>query len=361
MNASGLSMLGRAWAMRRKCALLAVAGFAAWAGTGSIALAKAPSCPIDANDRSICDVPRPEDMVPLQRSEWVIVSSYSPDALYRVSTRTRQAVNLVPDARAQWNRRVFPTCPGALPTGGLTAHGLALADGAKPLLFVINHGSREAIEVYQVRKRDAALTWVGCLPLPDDMMANSLVRLRSGDLVVTSLGKHGTNPLPGIIAGSPTGDVRLWSKAAGWSRLAGSEGSGPNGLALSADQRSVYVAMSGSREVVQMWLDGKTPPRRSIQLNILPDNLRWTMRGTLITTGMRYDPEKNARCFGDKDCLPPFDVYEITPGSLAVESLSDRIPFRSLPLTTTALEVGNDLWISGVGGQSITVLPLKPR
>lgn len=361
MNAPGLSILQRAWAKQRRCALLAAASFAAWAGTSSTALAEAPACPIDANDRSICNVPKPEDMAPLPRSEWVIVSSYSTDAVYRVSTRTRQATNLVPTVRAKWDRRAFPTCPGALAPGGLTAHGLAVADGVKPLLFVINHGSREAIEVYQVRKRDAALTWVGCLLLPDDMMANSLVRLRSGDLVVTSLGKPQTNPLPDIIAGRPTGDVRLWSKTAGWSRLAQSEGSGPNGLALSADQQSVFVAMSGSREVVQMWLNGKTAPRRSAKLSILPDNLRWTARGTLVTTGMQYDPEKNARCFGDKDCLPPFDVYEVTPESLAIESLSSRFTSRPLPLTTTALEVGQDLWISGLGGQSIAVLPLRPR
>lgn len=359
MSASGLPMQPGARTKGRGRALLLAAVLGTCSFGAAVEAADAEQCPINGDDNSICNVPKPEDMAPLANSEWVIVSSYSTDAVYRVSTRTRQPMNLIPNARARWDKKAYPDCPGPLSKRGLTAHGIAATEDAKPLLFVINHGSREAIEVYRVRPRNAALTWIGCVPVPDDMMANSIVRLRSGGLVVTSLGKPKTNVLADIVAGRPTGDVRQWSKASGWVRLVDSEGSGPNGLALAPDQRSVYVAMSGSREVVQIWLDGTTAPRRSQKLGILPDNLRWTARGTLITTGMQFDPETNMGCFQGKACLPPFDVYEITPGSLAIKSLSGRFETRTLPLTTTALEVGKELWISGLGGKSIAVFPLK--
>ncbi len=358
MRASSVSGQRRSWVYRCSRTLPWAAALAASSYAGAGGTAETTKCPIDDRDRSICNVPKPEDMAPLANSAWVIVSSYSTDGIYRVDTRTRQAANLVPTARVSWNKRAFRDCPGPLGKGGLTAHGIALTNDAAPLLFVINHGSREAIEVYKVRRRDAALTWVGCVPVPDDVMANSIVRLRSGALVVTSLGTPKTNFLPDIVAGRPTGNVRLWSKESGWSLLAHSQGSGPNGLALAPDERSVYVAMSGSREIVRLALDGSQAPVRSAQLGILPDNLRWTPEGRLITTGMRYDPEVNSRCFSGQPCQPQFDIYEIAADDMAVTNLSGRFESRTMPLTTTALRVGGDLWVSSISGTSIAVFPL---
>nr|WP_140404461.1 hypothetical protein [Sphingomonas sp. CDS-1] len=356
-----MSKRGRTRAMALAAMMLGVSSLPGSAASPKADAQPAGTCPADANDRSICGISNPEDMAPLARSEWIIVSGYAPDALYRVSTRTRQAVNLVPGVRVRWDRKTYADCPGPLAPGALTAHGIALTNNAAPSLFVINHGSREAIEVYRLRRQDASLTWVGCVPVPADMMANALAQLKSGTLVVTSLGKAKTNFLPDIIAGRPTGgDVRLWSRDKGWRTLPYSQGSGPNGLALAPDERSVYVAMSGSREIVRLALDGKAKPVRSAQIDILPDNLRWTAQGTLITTGMRYDPEVNARCFQGQSCQPRFDVYEITPKTLAAKSLSGRFETRPMPLTTTALRVGGELWVSSVSGKNIAVFPLKP-
>ena len=355
------STLARTRAVAVAALMLSVSPLPSAAADPKAAPPPAGQCPAHANDRSICGISHPEDMAPLARSEWIIVSGYAPDALYRVSTRTRQARNLVPGIRARWDRKTYADCPGPLAPGGLTAHGIAVTDGPAPALFVINHGSREAIEVYRLDRQDASLSWTGCVPIPADMMANSLAMLKSGTLVVTSLGTPKSNVLSDIIAGRPTGDVRLWSKGKGWRTLPHSQGSGPNGLALAPDERSIYVAMSGSRDIVRMALDGKTKPVRSAQIDILPDNLRWTADGALITTGMRYDPDVNARCFQGKPCQPQFDIYEIAAKTLAVKSLSGRFAPRPMPLTTTALRVRDELWVSSISGTSIAVFPLKPK
>lgn len=319
----------------------------------------ATPCPSDNSDRSICGIVHPEDMVPLAGSEWVIVSGYSSDSLYRISSRTRKAANLLDGVRFRWNRTAYPNCPGPLEVGGLTGHGIALSRGRSPQLFVISHGQRESIEVFDVRRRDAALTWVGCIPVPVDMMANSLVALRSGALVVTSLASPGTDFLTNIIAGRQTGDVRTWSAQLGWRTILGSSGSGPNGLALSDDDKSVYVAMSGSRDIVRLYLDGKTAPIRSAKMDILPDNLRSTPDGRLITTGMRYDPDANARCFKEVNCKPPFEVYEIDTRTLALTMLTGRIDHGSIHLPTTALRIGQDVWISSIGADRVFVFPFR--
>ena len=131
-------------------------------------------------------------------------------------------------------------------------------------------------------------------------------------------------------------------------------------MALAPDERSVFVAMSGSREIVRMTLDGRQPPTRSAKLGILPDNLRWSAEGALLTTGMRYDPEANLRCFSGPDCRPPIGVYKIAPGTLALADLTTRLDLPSMPLATTALQVGNELWISSLGSQRISVVALRP-
>ena len=309
--------------------------------------------------RSVCGVSKPEDMVPLVGSAWVIVSGYKPDAIYRVDRRSHQAVNLAASIRIQWNKRDHPGCPGPLVRGGLTAHGIAVVDGKSPALLVINHGSREAVEIYKVRRRDAALTWVGCVPVPGDMMANSIAPLASGGFAATSLGKPGTNVLLDIVAGRPTGEVRLWSRREGWKTLPNSQGSGPNGLAVARDGRSIYVNMSGSRQIVRMYLDGR-PAMRSAQIDILPDNLRWGTNGKLTTTGMRFDPGSNMSCLSRPGCHPPFDVYEVDPGTLTATSLSWRFKATPMPLATTALRLGDELWVSSIGGERIVIFPLMP-
>ena len=325
---------------------------------GEPEMGTAQSCAVDGGKHSICGVSKPEDMVPLTGSEWVIVSGYSPDSLYRVSSRRRTVTNLAERTRIRWNRQDYADCPGPLKPGGLTAHGIAIVEGRSPRLLVINHGGREAIEVYGMRKRDAALTWIGCVPIPSDMMANSIVPLPSGGFAVTNLGNPKANVLDDIIAGRPTGDVRLWSLREGWKILPNSQGSGPNGLALSRDGRSIYVVMSGSRDIVRMRLDGGAAASRSAPMQILPDNLRWTPGGTLVTTGMRFDPEANLRCFKTPNCRPPFDIYEVDPGSLSVSSLAGRFSPRPMTLPTTALRVGNELWISSIGGDRIAIFGL---
>lgn len=357
-----LKMRARPLARRQIVAPL----LAAIAMHGSVALTAPPNgmpqnpeCGAVPGGKSICNVLRPEDIAQLPGTKWVLASGYAKDALYRIDKHTHQPTNLVPEVRVLWNRKTYPECPGPLARDGLTAHGIAVGAGNRSLL-VINHGSREAIEFYRINRRNAGLTWVGCLPLPADMMANSLVQLRTGALIVTSLGKPHTNFLPDIVAGRPTGgDVRRWTRTHGWSILPNSQGSGPNGLALAPDEQSVFVAMSGTRDIVRMALDGQTMPVRSAQMNILPDNLRWTAQGTLTTTGMLYNPETNIRCFQGGSCMPPFDVYEISPETLTVKSWSGRFETRTMPLTTTALRVGNELWVSSIGGESIAVFPLK--
>ena len=87
----------------------------------------------------------------------------------------------------------YPTCPGPLDLekpDAFRAHGLYLkpGQGAVHTLYVVHHGTRESIEVFEVdaRATPPALTWVGCAPALSTLNFNSVVALPEGGFAATS-------------------------------------------------------------------------------------------------------------------------------------------------------------------------------
>ena len=57
--------------------------------------------------------------------------------------------------------------------------------------------------------------------------------------------------------------------------LAGSELAGPNGIVVSDDNRYLYVAALGTRELVRFDLSQEPVASDSVALDIILDNIRW--------------------------------------------------------------------------------------
>jgi len=72
----------------------------------------------------------------------------------------------------------------------LLAHGLFLRPGTNAVhtLYVVHHGNRESIEVFELdaRATPPALTWVGCAVAPDPIGLNSVVALPDGGFAATN-------------------------------------------------------------------------------------------------------------------------------------------------------------------------------
>ena len=92
------------------------------------------------------------------RIQLVNVDDKSATVLFPTSTRTERH-----------DTTAYPTCPGPIDPGEgdeFRAHGLYLEPGSGGLhtLYVVHHGFRESIEVFELDARaDApALTWIGC-------------------------------------------------------------------------------------------------------------------------------------------------------------------------------------------------------
>lgn len=291
----------------------------------------------------ICDVTSPEDLAVVPGSEWVIASGNREGGrLQLISVRDKTATVLfpTPDRREQLDPRTYPSCPGPLDPAEerrFLAHGLYLQSGGGPFhtLYVVHHGIRESIEVFEVDAAASppAVTWVGCAVAPDGLGLNGVVALPGGGFVATS---------------PRTGDVWEWHTDGGWARVPGSEDTAPNGLEVSADGRWLYIA--GWREQKLTRLSrGQTPPQKDvIPLAFRPDNLRMSLDGTRIFAaghGNIQEPRQPMR--------ETSNVATIDPGTLEVRRIFEHPAVDGFVASTTAIQIGDEMWLGTHRGDRI--------
>lgn len=254
---------------------------------------------------------------------------------------------------------IFGECDGPLDPAVAAPHGLGAetGDDGTEFLYVVNHGGRESIEIFTVDGE--ALTWVGCAVLPEGSMGNGVVADPDGD------GFYVTNFLDPsnmeasfeqAFAGEVTGEVLHWTPEGGWAVVAGSEMSTPNGITVSQDGHSLYVASWGGRELVE--LDRSTGEvLNTVAVDIMPDNLRYTEEGILLVTGQVIDSFETfiGYEFGDLQPEERYDIFALDPETFTVETVAaGNIAGFGNP--TTALEVDDRIFVGSVAGDKILQL-----
>ncbi len=137
----------------------------------------AAGCDPIGNVRFVCDQLAPEDLAPVPGSEWVLSSGMAANGAIRlINLRDRATTALFPTAipRERLDRKTYDSCPGPIDPAEkekFRAHGLYLAAGRSSVhtLYVVHHGNRESIEVFELdaRPKPPTLTWIGCAVAPD--------------------------------------------------------------------------------------------------------------------------------------------------------------------------------------------------
>jgi len=212
--------------------------FAPWLGAPALALLAAygaqaqqaapPSdCAPSGTLAYVCGPRNAEDIVALGDTGWLILSGMSaqgeaPSAassgrLYLVDAAAKTYETWFPGASVSVNHdtAMFEDCPGPLNVANFSAHGLALREVAadRYKLYITSHGEREAIEVFDVdaAAEKPAITWRGCVVLPERTSSNSVAILSDGGFVTTKM-MDPTDPagFAGILAGRISGNVYEW-------------------------------------------------------------------------------------------------------------------------------------------------------
>lgn len=334
----------------------------------------APCAPGKALDY-ICNVEKPEDVVAIPDTPYLIASGFAPGAgLKLIDARTRTAILWFTGAHEQIDadRINYAQCPSPLDATLFNARGVSLraAGPGRYMLHVVNHGGRESIERFDVIVGDGPpiLRWRGCLPMPTGQVANSVATFADGTVITTVLTRPGTT-IADFVAGKTTGAV--WQRKPGstnFTPMRGTELPGNNGLEIDPDDRHFYVVAFGWHAVlVYDRRNTRRAVRRIVLPDFMPDNIHWT-GGRLIAAGMRLD---EPACGGlrrivdgaaDKMlCHRGYGVAAIDPQSGTVSSVAYGAPEAGFNGVSAAAIVGNDLWLGSYQADRIAVRPLPAK
>lgn len=320
----------------------------------------------------------PEDIVEVPGAGTVIVSGLSADPLstssvghlYAVDSDDQTVTEIWPNREwsVAWDQARFPSCPGAPDPSIASPHGINVeqrSDGAYDL-YVVNHGGREGVEVFRLDLSSGIdLTWSGCITMPRGTFANGVAPLPKGDgIVVTNFfDPTKSDPFSQIFSDTPSGNLMRWDLESGWSVVPDSAMAGPNGVIVTRDGRTAFVAEWGGRKIHRIPLDGAQAAagsavgRASVDVPLMPDNLRLSRQGEVLVTGQDYTPANVMACQRDDlaNCPTGLEVLAVDPKRMTARTLyaGDPADFRA---PTVAAAVGDEIWVGAVKGARIALL-----
>lgn len=379
--------MGRSTRIFRRIATVVVVtvGLAACDGPSEPPAASAPSaagppaaqtaapgitgCAASGELRYICGPRNAEDIVRLPDSQWLVVSGMSAQGqnptsghIYLLDHETKAYEEWFPGAAPVMRPDpMFGACPGPINTASFSSHGLAIRAqaGGRHRLYMTSHGEREAIEIFDVDASGGkpTIAWIGCVVLPERTFANSVAILEDGGFVTTKMmDPTAQNGFAGILAGEISGNVYEWHPGGAVTAVPGTELSGANGIEVSPDQRWLFVAAIGSRELVRFDRRAAPMTKDTVQIGIRPDNLRWTDDGKLYTAGGNFVPPDQC---ASPPCSTGWSVVEWDPETLQAQRVTGVDQTAALQGASTALAVDDEIWIGTFNGDRVGYLP-KP-
>ena len=307
---------------------------------------RAAACDPEGDVQFLCGPVSPEDLIAVPQSPWVIVSGMEDDGyLYVADTRDHTSTVLYPteSSRPEHDTATYGSCPGPA-SSQFRPHGLSLRPGNDGVhtLYVVRHGGREAIEVFTVDASDTSpsVTWVGCVMAPESVglqfRGRASRRGFCGD-------EHFDAPLASCGNGSRLRAGR---------KVPGSETSGPNGLVVSADGRWFFIGGWGTESLIRL-SRGQTPVQKDeVAVGFHIDNVRWTPDGSLLAAGHAGSADAViGQCLGQGVCDGVSSrVARVDPEGLTTQEII-RYPSNDyLILGTVAIQVGEEIWVGGIGG-----------
>jgi hypothetical protein len=330
-----------------------------------------PACAAFGKVHYLCGLGDPEDLVRIGSTRWLVASGTAKaGGLHLIDTQAHAALPLRIAAAAA-PAGEFADCPGPYDAAQARLHGLAIRTARQAghyRLYVVRHAGREAIEAFDLDAGGAQpmATWLGCVPMPMGLAANSVAAFDDGMLLATVLVLPGRT-MGDSLAGRNTGEVLQWHPgAAGFSVMPGTELPSNNGIQAAASGDEFYVVSSGSKRIYAFDRRDTSKPLRHVQLTgFTPDNVHLNAEGLLLTAGMRDD---EPGCGGEPkaDEKGAVNLLACTRGFVAasIDVKSMKVlhsvragahpPFMG---AASAMTTGHEVWIGGFHTDRLAIHP----
>jgi hypothetical protein len=300
-----------------------------------------------------------EDLAGIPGTQWIVTSGMTgPGAslgrLYVVHRDDASCSELFPYRLTHALDEARFGVQSPLDPDTLEPHGIDVAlrpDGVAEV-FVVNHGRRESVEVFEVLFGEArpALRWIGGVEMPGTTLGNDIAAVAGGGFVISTTGDIGGALHAGMTqaaAGGDTGGVLEWSAVEGWRLLPGTGIFVANGVATSPDGEWVFVGGWGARCIKKVRRGVTDPEIFTVPAPIMVDNLTWTRDGKLLAAGA-YDTTMEAfieaHFAGNPRLALPTKVIRIDPDNLAIDVVLDY-GVEAFGVGATGLDVGGEIWV----------------
>ena len=324
------------------------------------AQAPAADCAPAGAVRFVCGLQAPEDLVVLPGAQWVVAGAYGGSGgvyLVRASDKSARLAYPAASSAERLDAKTYAACPGvpdAATKAKFQTHGLHLLPGENSVhrLFVVLHGGRESVEVFEVDARQdvPTLTWIGCAVAPEPIGLNSVRGLPDGGFIATNFlarGGFGGPAMKAMMSGQTNGELWEWHPGGAWQKVPGSEAAGANGLELSDDGGTLYVAAWGTQSFFRLSRGQGQPIRQDIPLGFRVDNIRWAADGSILAAGQGGTGDAQASI-----------VVKINPATLAVREILRHPNTPAFGAGTVAVEVGTEMWVGSFRGDRLAIFPL---
>jgi sugar lactone lactonase YvrE len=325
--------------------------------------------------RPVCGIQTPEDIAALADGRHLLLAHFGgmEDGTGSVSlfdTQTEEITPLFPpapgaaakpDAAGLWGEAACTTAPGA----EFSPHGTHLhrLDDGRWRYLVVNHGGREAVELFELTLAggDSTLAWRGCVRAGPETFMNDVVGLDNGDLVFSRMFHHGGNvEMFKSVLGISTGDLWRWNRDSGLRLLPGTDAAQPNGLEISADNRHLFANMYMEKEVWK--IDADSGEKLAVGQVANADNSAWGTDGRLWLATHSDGLLATVSCFESrvKPCGAAFEIVAMDPDTMEADVV---FAHRGPPMgaATVAVPQGGRVYMgSFVGDRMISVPNFAP-
>ena len=316
-------------------------------------------CGVHGNLEILCGTRSPEDLEVTPDGKFLIVSQFVNAArgggagaglvLFDPAKKTFTKMAVTEEPLKDWGDAACPRPIGA----ALAPHGISLLKraGGKYEVFVVNHGGRESIEMFELTRAGGtwALVWHGCVVSPQAY--NDVAALPNG-------GYYATHPTalqtPGfdLFSGKPSGWVSSWMPGKGEVELPESRAGYPNGVVAAADGRYVYFNAWTAKEVHKYDLK-ENKEAGVVKLDFMPDNLTWTKKGHILAAGVKGARGECPSGSGTP-CSQTFGIAEIDPAKMTAKTIFDSEGKGALISgVSVALQMGNAVYIGAFQGDRL--------
>ena len=316
----------------------------------SVPVGAEEACPPSAGWNYVCGPVGAEDLVRVPQTNWIVGSgmaeNQNPGKLHLINTDKKDWDTLYPTAgaRHELDAKTYHACPGPPDAGKFGAHGIAIRDDGNLMstLLAVNHG-REAIEVFRINVagKRPSIQWIGCVPMDETIYVNSVAFLPGGGFVFTKFfDPKAPEGFGSIMQGKPTGGAYEWHPDTGVQSIGGTDLAGANGIEVSKDGKSIYVAAWGTQELVRFSRQNGSVKKDAVKVDFNPDNLRWAPDGMILVAGQTRNPDAPGG-FGFKG----WKVVKLNPETMELIEVAKDLGESSLQNASVAIDVDGTLWI----------------